>query len=398
MRTFMMVALFGSWVLAACQDANAGAQDDPAVRIDTVAGVPHVLNTGDGAWTQDEAWRVDSARAVVIGTLEGADEYVFGQLAGVAVAEDGRIHVADMQASEIRTYSPDGEFIARIGRDGEGPGEFRNISGLGLAPEGGIAALDARLARVTVFDSSGGYRRSFRIQRPYTIITPGSTVRFDSAGRFYDLTTLSHSAGIDSIAVVRYSAEGVLEDTAMAAVHEPERFEYREDGVLRMSFTIPFSARPSTAVGPRGLVYATDGGSYEIVQMTPAGDTLRVIERDVVPPAVTSQEREEAISELRRRYVDATGVEPRDLPTLPERRPAINALRVDETGHLWVLRPASDGYAWDVFDPEGRYLGAVSLPPMMVMHIGRNSIAGVTRDEMGVQRVRVMPLIRNPSG
>jgi len=45
---------------------------------------------------------------------------------------------------------------------------------------------------------------------------------------------------------------------------------------------------------------------------------------------------------------------------------------------------------WSVFDPEGRWLGDVELPNgLRVYEIGEDHIAGVQRDDMGVEYVRL---------
>jgi hypothetical protein len=369
------------------------------VRFDTIGGVVHAINSGDGLWSTSDRWRVDPTRVVEIGAVDGAEPYVFGQVAGVAIGDDGRIYVADGHATEIRVFSPEGEFVTRFGRKGEGPGEFLDISGLGLGPQGGIAVLDGRLGRVSLFDADGKFSRSFRLERPYLILEYGALVRFDEEGRFYDRTSLSSRIGTDTVGIVRYAADGRVEDTILTAVHVPSRILVQRGGVPVMSMPVPFAPKPISTVGPNGSIYATDGEAYSIARLTPTGDTLLVIRRDVTPSVVSAAERDSALAEIRKLYREAAGTEPRDLPPIPDRKPAIAALHVDEKGHLWVLRPSDDDVAameWDIFDPEGYFLGTLTMPPMDVMHIGDRAIAGVFQDELGVARVRVVSLDRGP--
>ena len=382
--------------LGACGADSDASSPPAAVEVDTLGGIVHVTFSGPGAWATGSPWRVDTARAVTIGAIEGPEASVFGQVAGVVVGRDGRIYVADAQAKEVRIFSAGGEFLSRFGRDGEGPGEFRNISGLGRGPGGGIATLDPALGRVSIFGPDGEFIRSFRLHRPHVMISSGAPVRYGRDGRYHDLTKVSRGAGADSLAVIRYDAEGVVDDTVLLSVFQPELLTVMRNGLRQATLTMPQSPRAMGAVGPGGEIYAALGGDYRISELGTSGDTVRVLRRTVEPLPIPPAGRDSLRDVLIERYTQVAGEPPREAVPVPVRMPALLALEVDETDHLWVLRPTVDpaGMEWDVFDPEGGYLGAVSLPAMFVMHIGERSIAGVVYDEMGVQRVRVYPLER----
>lgn len=389
----LMALIPGTLACAAAGDAPA----DEGVRLDTIGGIVHVINSGAGLWASGGRWHVHPNRMVEIGEVDGADPYVFGDVTGVLVNEDGRIYIADTQALEVRIFSPEGEFVSRFGRSGDGPGEMRNISGLGWAPGGGVTVLDGRLSRVSIFDATGKFSNSFRLERPYMIFGRGALVRFDAKGHFYDRTALSHGIGSDSIGIVRYAASGQVEDTILVAVYAPPRVLVQRGGVPVMSFSVPFAPEPSSTAGPDGRIYSTRGEIYSIASLAPSGDTLLVIQRAVIPPVVTAMERDSALTMIQERHRQTTGADPRDLPTIPKRKAAVAALRSDELGYLWVLRSSEYGATameWDVFNPEGRFLGTLTLPSMDVMYIGERAIAGIIRDELGVARVMVIPLDR----
>ena len=377
--------------LMACE-ASPTPETEARVRVDTVDGVPHVISGDPGAWGEGESWTLPDS-GVVIGVMDGAAEEVLGEVAGVAVDEEGRIWVADDQAKEIRVFDPDGVFLRVVGREGEGPGEFRNLSGLARAP-GGVAALDGVLARVTVFDAEGGVVRSFRLERPYMILMAGAPMAFDQAGRFFDRTHLSTRPPTDSIGVVTYSPAGEPVDTALIAAIEPDALLVERDGRPIFSFPRPFAPRASLAFGPDGTVYLARGDRYRVDVLSPAGDTLRVIRREIAPRPVSAEERDAAMAAIAERYEEVGQKAPAGI-ALPETKPAIEALRVDRAGNLWVLTHSGTGETyleWAVHGPDGRYLGDVATPAMNVMDIGEDHVAGVTWDELGVQRVRVVPL------
>lgn len=93
----------------------------------------------------------------------------------------------------------------------------------------------------------------------------------------------------------------------------------------------------------------------------------------------------------------------------PEHHPAFERLVVARTGHVWTERPDPDNpktragwhslrdapTTWDVFDPDGVWLGSVELPPrFMAYEFGGDHVAGVWKDELDVEFVRVYALDR----
>lgn len=386
-----VVALTVALAIVAC-DETPDLPPDARVRYDTVGGVVHVVSGNRGAWVAGGSWTVPDS-GVVIGAVDGPEEYVLGEVGGVALDEEGRIWVGDTQAKEVRVYEGGGSFVARISRDGEGPGEVRNISGMAPAPDG-IGVLDARLGRVTVFDREGAVSRAFRIGRPYMILQHGAPIAFDEDGRFYDRTPLSSAPLADTIAVITYSPAGEPLDTAVIGGIERDHLVIAVNGVPRMSFPRPFAPEASLAFGPDGTVHFSRGDTYRIEVLSPAGDTLRVIRREIRPRPVGDEAREAAMATLAEAYERAGTPMPPGIE-LPGTRPAIEALRVDREGNLWVLTASDPSWKileWAIHGPDGRYLGAVATPVMNIMDIGEDYVAGVARDELGVPRVRVLPI------
>ncbi len=363
-------------------------------RIDTVGGVEHVISGARGPWMRRGAWQVGEP-ILEIGALDGPEVRTFGAVAAVALGEDGDLYVADGQALEIRVFDRDGAFLRRFGRDGEGPGEFRDISGIGFAPDGTLAVVDGRLNRLTLLDTDGEYIRSFRLHRPYMQLVRRE-LWFDDDGRFYDRVQLSTMPRLDSLGIVVYAPDGDAMDSLLVSVHEPHMVTMTRGGVPIMSIRIPYAPEPSATVGPHGRIYVTPGDKYHITVLDPTGDTIRVLERGLEPPAVTDAERADAEAWIRDRMIDAGGTPPARIE-LPDEKAVIDGLHTDATGHLWVRMPMGPGWTrteYGVFDPDGRYLGALTMPPLTVHRITRDRVAGVAVDSLGVQRVVVLPIVK----
>jgi hypothetical protein len=86
------------------------------------AGIEIIENFGTPLWREEETWRL--TELVRIGAAEGAPEYEFGRISGIAVLSDRRIVVADAMAHELRFFTPEGVHEQSVGRQGQGPGEF----------------------------------------------------------------------------------------------------------------------------------------------------------------------------------------------------------------------------------------------------------------------------------
>ena len=77
----------------------------------------------------------------------------FTGIAAIGVVGDS-ILVLEGEAKEIRIFNHAGSFLGRIGRAGEGPGEFEWPTAMGLSPEG-IAVVDLGHRRQSLFSYRG---------------------------------------------------------------------------------------------------------------------------------------------------------------------------------------------------------------------------------------------------
>jgi sugar lactone lactonase YvrE len=88
--------------------------------------------------------------------------------------------------------------------------------------------------------------------------------------------------------------------------------------------------------------------------------------------------------------------------TVRETLPPLEGMTLDSLGYLWVLRPSGmphDPLTVDVFDPDGRFIGDLSVPgglrPRPAPVIGADYLMGVWADELDVETVRVYRLERD---
>lgn len=88
----------------------------------------------------------------VIGDNEEAPpEYLFRSPQHIRTDVNGRIYVADRRESKVRVFDNEGRFLAALGREGKGPGEFRRISAIALDSKERLIVYDRMLQRFTRF-------------------------------------------------------------------------------------------------------------------------------------------------------------------------------------------------------------------------------------------------------
>jgi len=282
-----------------------------------------------------------------IGSLDGPPEYSFTEINSIAVTELGTVYVDDAHESSIREFGPAGEFVRWIGREGEGPGEFRSIAGVsvlpdGRLPDGRLAAWDRGNRRITVFAADGEYEEAVRtegVSPPYVFADRAFLT--DASGRYY-LRILarppSFSADMSEMAGVRYgylrlSPDGTVLDTLVAPLAMPAGLA--ESIVIHTwaGDRSPFSERVLDTVSPFGYLVAGNNGTYSFSILDPAG-TIEVEQTGFQPAEVKAEER----AEWRARVAFAERTSGRSFRDVPARKPAYKDLWVDLDGRIWVHR------------------------------------------------------------
>ncbi len=147
--------------LQACGTADAGSGDVNAkwtATTDTIGDTIRVFTEQGQVW-ESEARLVSE---ISIGVLDGESQYQFGNIRAIAVGGDGRMYVLYGHGPVIRVYAPDGTWLQDVGREGEGPGEYkRPDSGLAMRPDGMLLLRDPGNGRITIYDSDGVYEGSW---------------------------------------------------------------------------------------------------------------------------------------------------------------------------------------------------------------------------------------------
>jgi sugar lactone lactonase YvrE len=370
-------------VAAAC--GGAEGSDGWAGSMDTMPdGRVVVTNPAEGMWPAGQGWRV--VEEIRIGAEDGNGPEVLGRISALVEDAGGRIWALEADDQAFRVFGADGRFIRTVGRKGGGPGEMRQVSGVAETRDGHLMVVDMQGGRISVFDTAGSFLRGIPLSGGFVIIPwPGG---IDSAGYFYNAIPRPVSGGFEW-ALVRYdSAMTPLDTLIPPRPPEPNAFEHVSSrGSLRAG--VPFTPGLRWQLTRQGDFWVIHTGTYELFRQSARGDTIRVLTKPFETVPVTSAEKDSALARLKW-FTDQGGKV--DRSRIPDTKPAVEWFRVAEDGYLWVNAVQADTGAqrrvFEIFDPEGRFLGEVRLPfPLMSSPapiLRPDRLIGVTQDDAGV--------------
>jgi hypothetical protein len=357
------------------------------------------------AWTRSTRWKLSRSPSVEIGGVAGKGPGALLKVVGVIRLDDGSVVVATGSLAELKFFDRKGEYVSTSGGAGFGHGTFRRLDGLQYLETGEIAAYDEALRSISVYDATGAYLRDLMVG--YDARNNGAFRSIE--GVFDDESVLIHQSRPPGERTglkrsdewfVRVPREGM--PVTVTNAFPGEEIVYRTFSNSSDIARPPFGRALHVAVAPSRF-YVGDDDQYAISAFSPQGTLLHVVRLEGVERPVT----EDAIQE----YMD-TRIQPnRDLPrsvlepplrALISRKtmPAFSALRTDPDGFLWardfeLALPGHQRERWNVFDPNGRYLGALTMPKgFALLTVGLDYIAGVTTNEYGGERVGIYELIK----
>jgi hypothetical protein len=325
----------------------------------TQDGVRHVMNPAEAsepakAAKLGELWRIG-------GDTDDEDEF-FGVISSIQSDRDGNVYLLDTQLAEVKIFSPDGEFIRVIGREGEGPGEFRFPTGMFFTKDGNVGVMQVQPGKIVLLTAEGEPAGEHPIPKA-------------SDGSF--LTLVGGQAGAGNLvlaAAVNFFAEGQFEQTRyLAAINADgeETARYCQDTrKIEMANAVMDDMEWDTfdrrwVVGPNGKVYAAvTYPDYRIHVWNADGSVDHVIEREYTHRKRSAEELE-LITNLMNLFAQRI---PNCTVRITDYTKDVESIFVRDDGSVWVLssngsrdHPEGSLGIFDVFDTKGRFVRQVTL-------------------------------------
>jgi len=334
-----------------------------------------IVRTASGSVWGEPVRLVEELR---IGTRDGDGPDVFGFIWAFALFPDGVMAVFDQSVPALRLFDSAGKYLRTIGRTGSGPGEYRAINGLAVDRDGVLLVTDPRNSRINRWREDGAALPAWGLLASGALLTRFHGLQVDTAGNTYALILSGPPTpnSLPPFGLVRFDRNGRILDTLSRPTIEGP------DDPPRTAFA-PGKHWILTRTG-----HAVTGfsGTYSVTVAGPRGAVRmdRAVARVPLPPD-ERRNYQELMDARTRTGMIGTGPEPSPVPA---QKPYYSLLQADLDGRIWVqlhvrsepfnpppseprpgmpqlppIRWREPAVVWDVFEPNGRYLGQLEFPP-----------------------------------
>jgi hypothetical protein len=313
---------------------------------------------------------------LTIGVREGDENYMFGERVYFNVDEDENIFVTDWDRKRIQKYGPDGKFLLTIGREGQGPGEFKNAWEPEFDKEGNLYVVDIAQMRISFFGRDGRYLK--QIGFPQTNVS--SSLYFSSRGHFLMAVDEIEAEGQDGS---RWTTIVGLYDDKFQPLevfhrenHEMKAPGGRDEDAIAQSLAssmsdMAFQPSPHYLLAPNDEIFFGFTDAYEFKVYSPEGKLARMIRKDYDPAPVTAKDKEQfeklqTAEFLRFMPAQFENAKKKALKLIryPKFKPAYQDFTVGDNGWLFVIvnSEGNESTELDVFDAEGHYIARTEAP------------------------------------
>lgn len=294
-----------------------------------------------------------------IGVDLGDSNYVFGAISEAKIGPEGNIYVLDRLKCTIFKYSPEGEFIQRIGREGNAPGE--------LLQSYFFTVMDD--CSITLHDGMNGW------------------TRFDSTGEYINSSFMLHPfpmkfMALDSINILGIVNElGREENALLTTKHICQWNATSPDSIIREYISLNYSIEigENYQLNTRDLVEIdyfpilfTAGDGFVCIAPKPRTESelyifhegSSLIDTLVLPYPEVARTEEELTT--RKQYVEelyyATTNQRHSVDWEPfSNKPMLLSLGVDRLNRIWVQRGFDIEPTFDLYNSSGEHLATAVL-------------------------------------
>lgn len=333
------------------------------------------------------------------------EDIIIGRLGSTAVDDHGRVYIADASQQVIHIFLPDGNYLAKIGREGSGPGEFRRISKMQILSDQ-LFVHDENQRRIVVFSILNS------VENHTEVPTYSRTVNLETENwrhiealggahpnQFYAWDETTILIGFERMLSMneRYVSYYLLDENGR--IVSDKLLELRDANFYSQNlnetphvFLVPFTRKPLFAIG-NGQIHSAYSDEFFIKSYGPSGEHLNAF---YYQKEILNMERDKVMSQL-------SEFNQRLLQNVefPDAWPVLENMIVDEKNRFWIatVTDQEEYHSWWVLDEEGMLLAQFSWPgyrmgryyqnrsPKDIQEIRNGSLYVRETDDTGLTRI-----------
>jgi len=332
-----------------------------------------------------------------IGVADGAEEYMFAYPNYIDADSKGNIYVSDAMDKVIKVYDKHGKYVRTIGREGDGPGEFRTISGIFIDKKDNLYVYDGRPRRFTLFNDKGEYKNTIRFPKQDKTVWE---FFIDDMNNFLirerpRISTRWEGKVITEINLYKSDMEFVK---TIYSEEEKSIAVYRDEG-KRTFVGSPYPHVTLAAYLPDGLIVCGNTMKYEFFIHSTRENSTKKITRSYKPIKVTGKEKDDYFKEYTSysRFKFKRSILEKII-FVPKEKPPFRRIIADESGYLIFVTYEEDkkeNIKCDLFDKDGNFLKKIYFKKSDLysediprrLRFKKDYIYGIVRPEDGWGRV-----------
>ena len=308
-------------------------------------------------------------------------ETAFSDIKTISVSSTGIVFVAQARDNEIAVFDRFGTRVGTIGREGEGPGEFRRIHSLGVKQDT-LWVSDSRNNRVTFFAQDGRTLEDFPFS-PDIAVRNGMYLRPGAPSAMFDDGSLLSLGSTSQGSIARGEVTHLPVLHFSRAVRVLDTLGWRDSRHSSISFLSensethlrnPLSDHTLLTALPdgsgvflveRSLESEFDDATFLISKVTPTGDTLSRWRVPYFPEPLSGDLGEKLIQQELSpvlNYLKELGQSPESLSEhLPQFLAAVTDVAATGRGGVWLRREIElgDSVWWQLLSPNGELVSRV---------------------------------------
>lgn len=356
------------------------------------------------------------------------DSLQTAEFVAVAAGPEGHLYVTVVSEPSIHMFGPDGRYTRRIGRAGQGPGEFRGAPLVGFLGDT-LWALDPTARRATLFTWTGDLIRTLDLLplvarggdptaplRPISMAPEGSILFAqapplarsapDATGETLLLIVQLQSGSVDTVATL-FTGTAVIRAQLPQGVHLTLRHPWSFSDFLAVA-----STGRRIAVFSQPTPHDDGPAEYTVSIFDGRGGPLATVSHRYQPEALTNDDKERYLAAKTSDIIAAIPMPrarvmavlreamrfPRFRPPVPSdgRDPLRGRVVIATDGQVWVAREKRGMLRrWHILRPDGTVAAHAELPDeLQLLEVTTATAWGAVVDSLGTARLTRFRLVR----